>query len=134
VPRAARPTAGRLAKARPLVLGATLAGLLVAAALQYGNTGSARSVNLLPATLLAEFSPYLESAYRDGAGIGPRFFGTVTDGWNSLPENTQREEAERIAGRLRWSGVEEVMLFDKQRRLAARYLRGQVVHPRPKPD
>ena len=44
----------------------------------------------------------------------------------------QREEAMRIAERLRWSGVGEVMLFDKRRRMVARSLGPDLVHPRAK--
>jgi hypothetical protein len=130
-PLPATSTRGRFAKARPIALAATLAGLLVVAALQFGISTDSRSVDLLPASLLVQLSTHLESGYRDGAGLGPRFFGTVSQDWNGLSATSQQEEALQIADRLRWSGVEEVMLFDKGRRLVARSLRGELIHPRP---
>ena len=113
----------------PLVLALALAAIAVAAALQFNTTKDERAVSVLPPDILEEFSPYLESGYRDGVGFGLRFFGTLTDQWKELPDEEQRRELIQIGDRLRWAGVKEVMLFDKQRRMRARYLSGKLLHP-----
>ena len=88
-----------------------------------------RSVRVLDAESTAELSPYLDSAYRDGLGNGPTFVGTVTAAWRPLSTELQRKEIAAIGTKLRWTGVSEIMLFDEQRRLRARWVGGEVRHP-----
>ncbi len=88
-----------------------------------------RSVRVLDAESTAKLSPYLDSAYRDGLGNGPTFVGTVTAAWWPLSTELQRKEIAAIGTKLRWTGVREIMLFDEQRRLRARWVRGTVRYP-----
>ena len=108
-------------------------GLVAAAALGLYFSGRAdpRSVRVLPSDAVAELSSFLESGYRDGLGNGPTFVGTVGREWQALSNELQRGEITRIASRLRWTGVREIMLFDPERRLRGRWVTGEILYPRP---
>jgi hypothetical protein len=113
-----------------MALAAAAAILLVVGALQLRPKSSEDGVLNLPPRAIQSVSPYLESAYRDNNGYGTKFFGTVTEEWDNKGELFQREEAIRIGELLSTTGVEQVMLFDKRRRLRAHYVRGTLVYPR----
>jgi hypothetical protein len=132
-PRRAVPGAavgGKVAPSRWVAAVAGLGVLLLVGALQLRSTSDEDGVLNIPTRAMKAVSPYLESAYRDNNGYGTKFFGTVTDDWDNKGELFQREEAIRIGQMLATTGVEQVMLFDKRRRLRAHYVRGTLVYPR----
>jgi hypothetical protein len=130
--RARQARASRRARPKPqwIALAAAAVVLLIAGAMQLRTAPNEDGVLNLPTRAIKSVSPYLESAYRDNNGYGTKFFGTVTAEWDDKGELFQREEAIRIGELLSTTGVEQVMLFDKRRRLRAHYVRGSLVYPR----
>jgi hypothetical protein len=126
-----RPGSAQLRRRMIGVIGAF--AVLIALGLHLSASKDPRSVRVMEPESIAELSPHLESGYRDGLGNGPTFIGTVRDSWRSLSVDAQREETSSVGTRLRWTGVREIMLFDGQRRLRARWVGGEVLHPKKPP-
>ena len=80
----------------------------------------AGSVRVLSDRNLAAVSPVLQTGYRDRAGTGPLFIGTVGSSWESMAAPTRRSIARTIVDRLSGAGVREVLLYDHALRLVAR--------------
>jgi hypothetical protein len=116
---------------RRVAIGVGLGAAAVAAAFHFQAGNDARSAHLLSPADLTALSSYLDSAYRDGHGHGPTFFGTLNPKWNGLSPRAQREEAMRLGGDLARSGVDQVMLFDRKRALRIHYVGGNLLFPQP---
>ena len=76
---------------------------------------------------LAAVSPYLESGRRDAAGTGRSFVGEITDAWLALPDAEREASAQDIVSRLRASGMQQVMIYDDDRRVRIQALGSQPV-------
>jgi hypothetical protein len=118
--------------AMPVLAAALVASLVLAILLQLYQQKGLRSVALISPALLAEISPHLESGYRDRLGYGPRFFGRVKTSWQRMHEDDARDEATRIGKFLRWTGVEEVQLFDNANRWVVWSVGDELLVPRAK--
>lgn len=66
---------------------------------------------------LGSISNYLVEGRRNGDGQGPGFVGTVDDRWTGLPLDGRQAEAETLVERLREHGLQQVMIYDRERRL-----------------
>jgi hypothetical protein len=117
---------------RRIAIGVGLGAAAVAAALHFQAGNDVRSAHLLSPADLTTVSRYLDSAYRDGHGHGPTFFGTLSPQWNALSARAQREEAMRLGLDLARSGVDQVMLFDRKRALRVHYAGGDLLFPQPR--
>ena len=113
-------------------MGLGIGAAAVVALLNYQSGSDVRSAHLLSPAQVAAVSRYLDSAYRDGHGHGPTFFGTLSLQWNGLSPRARREEAARMGRDLARSGVEQVMLFDQNRALQVHYAGGKLVFPDPR--
>jgi hypothetical protein len=75
---------------------------------------------------LVSVSPHLAKGHRNGDGAGAAFVGTVDDAWLSLPSKERQAAAEKLVARLRAQGVEQVMIYDGQRKLRIQALGDRV--------
>jgi hypothetical protein len=91
--------------------------------------GDVGNVKIYSQAEAAAVSPYLSSGYRDGWGVGSRFFGSVNDDWNKLPSSRQIEVGLELARALKQEGVAEVMLFDSRRALKLHWVKGRLQYP-----
>jgi len=119
-PPAQRTTAGKQKRTRrdvvkAIVMAASLAGAVAI----FFATRITGTVDIFTAEELAALSPYLESGYRNDHGLGPLFIGTLKDSWAQVPAQKQQQATLKTAETLRQMGVQDMMLFDKQRRLQA---------------
>jgi len=90
---------------------------------------SAGSVEILGKGEIAALSPHLATGYRDVRGTRSIFIGTVTPSWERLGLAERIEAGRDLEGRLADDGVEEVMLFDRARRLTFHLRKGRLRHP-----
>ena len=77
------------------------------------------------ASQLAQLSPYLEAGKRDGEGAGRSFVGEIADTWLTLPPNEREMIAEDLVDRLRAQGMQQVMIYDADRRVRIQALGSQ---------
>ena len=76
---------------------------------------------------LAAVSPYLENGKRDGAGTGNAFVGRVSDAWLALPAGQRNEVAEDIVASLRSQGMQQIMIYDDDKRVRIQALGQQPI-------
>ena len=76
---------------------------------------------------LAAVSPYLENGKRNGAGTGNAFVGRVSDAWLALPAGQRSEVAEDIVARLRSQGMQQIMIYDDDKRVRIQALGQQPI-------
>ena len=62
-------------------------------------------------------SPYLVEGHRNGKGHGHGFVGTLDNSWASLAREDRQTAAEMLVLRLREHGLEQVMIYDRDRAL-----------------
>ncbi|GEM_PF-6449051 len=86
-----------------------------------------RDVDLdrMNASQLAQLSPYLEAGKRDGEGAGRSFVGEIADAWLTLPPSEREMIAEDLVERLRAQGMQQVMIYDGDRRVRIQALGSQ---------
>ena len=66
---------------------------------------------------LGGVSPYLVEGHRNGKGHGHGFVGTLDNSWASLAREDRQTAAEMLVLRLREHGLEQVMIYDRDRAL-----------------
>ena len=66
---------------------------------------------------LGVVSPYLVEGHRNGEGHGPGFVGTLDSSWANLAREERQTAAEMLVLRLREHGLEQVMVYDRDRAL-----------------
>lgn len=74
---------------------------------------------------LTAVSPYLESGRRDAAGTGRSFVGQLDEAWIALPADEREAIAGEIVDRLRAKGMQQVMIYDDDRRVRIQALGSQ---------
>ena len=74
---------------------------------------------------LTAVSPYLESGRRDAAGTGRSFVGELDEAWIALPADEREAIAGEIVDRLRAQGMQQVMIYDDDRRVRIQALGSQ---------
>jgi hypothetical protein len=126
--RRRRPTSPPRAL-RTLVLACASTALFTFAAVNFLRSAPSSTRMLAPGEL-HRVSTFLESGYRNDYGMGRLFVGTLSDGWLDLDAERRRRLAEEAVARLRHAGVEEVMLFDRLRRLQVQASDGRLRIPR----
>jgi len=89
-----------------------------------------RAAGDLSARQVATVSPVLDKAYRDHADEGSIFVGIVGPRWHGMNRTTRRQHADVIQAKVQKQGVEEVLLFDKDNVLQARFAQGAWREPR----
>lgn len=72
-------------------------------------------------------SPHLLEGHRNGRGHGPGFVGTLDDSWESLAPDERRNAAEQLVSRLREHGLDQVMIYDRERSLRIQAVGSQPV-------
>jgi hypothetical protein len=92
-----------------------------------------RPIHIFSSQELAEFSPLVASGYRGASGASALFIGTVNAQWQSLEVEEQRAQGAELVKQLAYTGVQEVILYDDQRKLQFHFVGGNVRYPRP-PD
>jgi hypothetical protein len=92
-----------------------------------------RPIHIFSSQELANVSPLMASGYRGASGASPLFIGTVNAQWQSLEVEEQRAQGAELVKQLAYKGVQEVILYDNQRKLQFHFVGGTVRHPRP-PD
>jgi len=103
-------------------------GVVLAATLLAGVwyfTRQEVDLNRMNASQLAQLSPYLEAGKRDGDGAGRSFVGEIADAWLTLPPNEREMMAEELVDRLRAQGMQQVMIYDADRRVRIQALGSQ---------
>lgn len=103
-------------------------GIVLAATLLAGVWYFARQdvdLDRMNASQLAQLSPYLEAGKRDGDGAGRSFVGEIADAWLTLPPNEREMMAEELVDRLRAQGMQQVMIYDADRRVRIQALGSQ---------
>ena len=90
-----------------------------------------RPIQLLTKQELAQISPFLTAGYRGKDGASPLFIGKVRKEWNNITVEEQRAEGETLATELRYSGVNEIMLYDDARSLRFHIFGGKIRVPKP---
>ncbi len=136
-PRPEAPPVRRAARARPAwrswrrtaVLAALLAAVLGVIAVRALAPEAGGSAQMLAPGALRVISPHLASAYRDGFGYGPRFFGTLSESWDAQAPDRRRAAALALGARLQRFGVVEALLFDARRQLRVHYRDGALLVP-----
>jgi hypothetical protein len=88
-----------------------------------------RPIALLDQAALTALSPHLVAGYRGSWGNGPLFIGTVGPSWEEMDLEAHQREGDRLAEKLRVAGVDEVMLYDGQRKLRFHWIRGALRLP-----
>jgi hypothetical protein len=111
----ARGTSRRLAGA--WIARAALVAIAIAIGVQLYFARGGRDLEPLGREQLGSVSSYLVDGRRNGDGRGPGFVGTVDERWTSLPLDGRQAEAESIVERLREHGLQQVMIYDRERRL-----------------
>ncbi len=111
----ARSPSHRLA--RVWIARAALLAAAIAVAVQLYFARGDRDLEPFSREQLASVSSYLVEGRRNGEGRGPGFVGTVDDRWTSLPHDGRQAEAETLVEHLRARGLEQVMIYDRERRL-----------------
>ena len=105
-------------------------GIVLAATLLAGVWYFARQdvdLNRMNASQLAQLSPYLEAGKRDGEGAGRSFVGEIADTWLTLPSDEREMMAEELVDRLRAQGMQQVMIYDADRRVRIQALGSQPI-------
>ncbi len=111
----ARGTSARLAGA--WIARAALLAAAIAVGLQLLFARGERDLEPFSRDQLGVVSSHLVEGRRNGDGRGPGFVGTVDDRWTSLPHEARQAEAESLVERLRDRGLQQVMIYDGERRL-----------------
>lgn len=107
---------------------AALVLLAVAAGAMIYVSRPASDLHRIAADQLALVSPHLVEGSRNGQGHGPGFVGVVDDAFLALPAEERRSAAESLVERLRERGLEQVMIYDRGRRLRIQAVGSQPVH------
>jgi hypothetical protein len=102
--------------------------LVTAAVLLHLWINNKQTVLIYSAAQVAEISPHLDSAYRSAFGYGPLLIGTLKDDWGALSSAERVAIGKEIGAKLRFDGIDEVMLFDKRRRLEIHYAHQKLRH------
>lgn len=76
---------------------------------------------------LGVVSPYLIEGHRNGKGHGPGFVGTLDDRWVRLAHEERQAAAEMLVHRLREHGLEQVMVYDRDRALRIQAIGSQPI-------
>jgi hypothetical protein len=66
---------------------------------------------------IAQISPYLSKAQRDGDGAGPSFVGTLDASWAELQPNEQEAYAIDMVALLRVDGARNIVIYDSDHRV-----------------
>ncbi len=99
----------------------------VAAGLHLYLGRSERDLHDFSREQLGLISPYLVEGRRNGEGRGPGFVGTLDDRWKSLPHDSRQTAAETLVLRLREHGLEQVMVYDRDRALRIQSIGSQPI-------
>lgn len=83
---------------------------------------------------LERVSPFLSDGARNEHGRGPAFVGTLDDAWLRLAPPQQEHAARELVSALRGRGVQQVMVYDDERRLRIQALGVQPVRVLPARD
>jgi len=76
---------------------------------------------------LGLLSPFLVEGQRNGQGHGPGFVGTVDERWTSLSPEERQTAAEMLVLRLRERGLQQVMVYDRDRALRIQAIGSQPI-------
>lgn len=106
-----------------LAQGTAIAAALVAGVLTLWNREP--DLDRLDQDQLTAVSPYLAEGKRDGVGTGRSFIGEIDEAWLSLPPADREAIAEGIVERLRERGMQQVMIYDDERRVRIQALGSQ---------
>jgi hypothetical protein len=132
-PKAETPAAPakrrRLPRLRRSVLVGGVVAACVAALLANRFDPTSHVERIYTPAELAAISPYLATGYEDRASAGLRFVGSVTEAWGSLDPQLQAAQRADMVKVLVEGGVDEIMLFDRQRRLQGYYTDGRLQFP-----
>ena len=125
-PETREKKASRLPRIPYTAVVALIAVVLVPFAL-VNYLGKEESLGMIEGRELHGYSPHLESAYRDQAGEGGLFVGTLGP---TYPGAMTAKEVDRIVDRLKNDGARQIMIYDQQHRLALHYENGELLRPR----
>ncbi len=130
-PRGHRPARQKPKKQSGQMLRWTLAtvALGLCAALANQVAPNSRTAGELTPEQLRILSPLLAQGYRNQAGKGPVFIGTLASQWDELERSQRKQGAETIHTRLGLVGVRELMLFDATKRLQVHYVGNKNKYP-----
>jgi len=135
IERAALPTISKQRIVQELKRPANYVGLLIVILLisLVGRVALVRPrpIQLFTKQELALISPFLTAGYRGKDGASPLFIGKLRQEWNNITVEEQRAEGETLAKELRYSGVNEIMLYDDARRLQFHIIGGEIRVPKP---
>jgi hypothetical protein len=98
---------------------------LLFGALVYAWSTPTGAVRHLSKQDLGAISASLASAYRDAAGKGALFVGTVGPEWGRYSMAQRERDAKNIVAKLQPTGVREVLLYDAARRVAVHHSEGR---------
>ncbi|MBK7950796.1 MAG: hypothetical protein IPK00_19075 [Deltaproteobacteria bacterium] len=110
----------RILQAALVVLALALAGHL------YFSSAD-RDLHAFSREQLGIVSPHLVEGHRNGRGHGPGFVGTLDESWESLAPDERRDAAEQLVSRLRESGLDQVMIYGRDRALRIQAVGAQPV-------
>lgn len=121
-----KSASGRTRVARSLAAAVALLVIVGGAAF---HLLSARNHDLasFSAEQLERVSPYLTEGRRNGLGRGPGFVGTLDERWLALDAEEREAAAAALVARLREHGLQQVMIYDRERRLRIQALGSQPI-------
>jgi hypothetical protein len=106
---------------------AAVAAIVIAVGLHLYLARSGRDLQAFSRDQLGSVSPYLVEGHRNGQGRGPGFVGTLDDSWKSLPHDGRQAAAEALVLRLREHGLQQVMIYDRDRMLRIQAIGSQPI-------